>query len=118
MEKSKIALVLILVIIMIAGISIGGWQLRWWLNNSAANHNANITFNGYGAQSADIQETRTLMVEISTINTQIVDPSTPASEVPSLRAQLAAETNQACNLANDITMTVPSDISQFVAISC
>ena len=105
-------------IVILTAIVIGGWQLGWWMQNSAANHQAVITQNGYGAQSAYVQETRTLMVEIATIQTQLVDPSTPASELSALKGQQAAEINQACALANNITMNVPSDIYQFASSNC
>ena len=105
-------------VLFITALAVGGWQLGWWLNNSAANHQANITFNGLGAQSADIAAARSGISQLSSITTQIEDPTTPKSEVASLVAQRAAITTQTCASAQNITATVPNDIQTFIADDC
>jgi hypothetical protein len=105
-------------LVVIAGLCIGGWQLGWWLNNSAVNHQAKIYQNGYGAQSAYIEQARNGISQIDAIQSQMSDPSTPASEQASLSAQKQALVQQTCALAQNITITPPADIVSFVQANC
>ena len=118
MNPFKALLAGISAIAFIAALAVGGWQLGWWMQNSAANHNAVITQNGLAAQTADIQESRALVGEIYTINSQINSPATPKSEVASLQAQGAVETTQACALINTVTSTLPVDLVSFKSTNC
>jgi len=118
MNPLKVILAGIASIAIIVGIAIGGWQLNWWMANSSANHNAVITQNGLAAQTADIQESRTLVSEIYTINSQINSPATPQSEIASLQAQSAVETTQACALISNVTSTLPVDLVSFNSTNC
>ena len=102
---------------IIAAIVIGGWQLGWWASNSATNHRAHIYEHSYGTQSAYVEQDRNLISQVTTIDVQLNDPATPASEHPSLTAQKSAIVTQACNMAHSITEP-PSDIAQFMSAHC
>jgi hypothetical protein len=106
-------------LVLIAAIAIGGWQLNWWAQNSAVNHQAHIYSNSYGTQTADIQEARNLATQISQIDVQVTDSSTPASEVSALRSQRTAMVTQACSITYNIAPNLmPPDLSTFTSTNC
>jgi hypothetical protein len=118
-KPSHVVLVTIAGIVVVVGLAIGGWQGGWWLRSNAVNRNAHLYQQGYGAQTADLQQMQSLVSEIAGIGVQIADPSTPPSEVPQLRDQQAAEINQACGVANLVTPgTMPASLQQWTAANC
>lgn len=105
-------------LVVIAGICIGGWQLGWWMNSYTVSRTARIYQQSYGAQSAYVAQVEAAMTDISTIKTQIADPTTPPSETQALQAQLQAVINQACASAANITPPLPASEAQFVSVNC
>lgn len=119
MNAVKVVVGAVIALVVVAAIAVGGWQLGWWAQNSAVNHQAHIYANSYGTQTADIQEARNLATQISQVATQVVDPSTPTSEVGALRSQQVAMTSQACSIINNITPNLlPSDLATFASTNC
>ncbi len=118
MSKGKIAAGITATIVLIAGLSIGGWQLGWWMQSYSVNRTAQIYQHGYGAQSAYSEELERLIVQIDGLDVQINDPTTPADEVSALQAQKAAMVIQGCDIASKLTVTPPNNIQQFVSANC
>ena len=104
-------------VVLVVGLAIGGWNLYWWMAGASTNNTAHIYHNSYGAQSADTQQVQNLAAQVATIDTQIADPTTPATEVSALQAQKSAIIRQACSLAANIVSLTP-DVSQFVSLNC
>src|ERR1019366_2056629 len=107
-----------LVIALIIGLSLGGWDLYWRANTAATNKSAQIYQKSYGAQSAYVEQLRNQINQIDGIEVQINAPQTPSAEVPSLQAQKAAIVNQACGIADSITPPLPADEASFAASNC
>ena len=113
------ALGIIVAVLLIAGLAIGGWQLGWWMQSYSASRSATIYQQSYGAQTADIQQVQQAMTDVASINVQMEDPSTPASEDQSLQAQKQAVINQACSVGIKINPTdLPSQEASFMAQNC
>lgn len=100
------------------GVAVGGWQLGWWMQSAGTNRAAHIYQHSYGAQTADLDQIEQGIRDVATIDGQVADPSTPNSEVPSLRAQQRAVINQICDVAARVTSPLPSDAASFVSTNC
>src|ERR1039458_9126103 len=85
MNPFKAIVGVVVSLVVIAALAVGGWQLGWWAQTSAVNHQAHIFANSYGTQSADIAEARNLATQITQVAVQINDPATPTSEVSALK---------------------------------
>jgi|ERR1035437_1216145 hypothetical protein len=119
MNPFKAIVGVVVSLVVIAALAVGGWQLGWWAQTSAVNHQAHIFANSYGTQSADIAEARNLATQITQVAVQINDPATPTSEVSALRSQQVAMTSQACSIVNNITPNLlPADLATFAAGNC
>lgn len=110
--------------ILITLVVVGGvgafvaWDAGWWFNNQNVNRQALLLQHSYGAQSAYTEEVQNEIVEFNTINVQLNDPSTPASEKPSLLAQQQALVNQACGQIGRVTYTLPKEEATWSASYC
>lgn len=113
----KDTLAVIGVLLLVVGLSFGGWELYWGLKSSSVNHNAQLYQQSYGAQTAYVEELHGLIVQLDTIDVQIADPTTTRAEVSALEAQKAAMITQACGLEQGIT-NPPPDEAAFAASNC
>ena len=104
--KAKIALLVIGVLAVLTFITVGGYQLNWWLRGQEANRSAQIDQNTYGRQNA---LTEAVLTEIR----QLEDPNLP----PAQRTALVAEM---CNNAAKLTgsITLPQTTITFIAKEC
>ena len=105
-------------LIVLAGLIFGGWEAGWWFRTQNVNRTAHLFQNSYGTQSAYIEQLQNQITQIDAIDVQVADTNTPASEVTALQAQKKAIINQACGIAANITVTMPSDEAQFAATHC
>lgn len=117
MTSTKRVLLVLGVLVVVAAVIVGGWQLGWWMKSYATSRTAQIYRQSYGAQSALAQELQNTRSQLDTVEVQLQAPWTPASERAALRAQAAALTTQACGLAAQLT-TVPSTTQPFVSANC
>ena len=114
----KTVLITLASVIGVVALAVGGWKLNWWMAKAANKNETQIYQQSLAAQTGDIQAARAGIAEFYQIQGQINSSLTPASEVSSLSAQLTAVTTQTCNIANNITVTFPSDIARFTAQQC
>ena len=105
-------------LVLIVVIVVGGWQLGWWATQNGQQRSVRINQQGLAAQSADIDQLRNEITTVTSIQVQIADPQTPASELPSLRSQANALTTEACGIADEITPPLPTDEASFAASNC
>ena len=98
-------------------LAVGGWFLYWKLFASSTTRTAQIYQTQYGAQSAYIEQVDNIIPQIANLQTTMVAPSTPKSEISALRSQAIALTTQACDLVAEIT-NQPSNIASWSNLNC
>jgi hypothetical protein len=93
------------VILVLAVIFIGGWKLHWWLANSAANHQTQITNNGVSNQSGLQTEISQKVNDIAGINLSVLQANAAGepSVVSSLDAQRVRLVEEVCNASAELT---------------
>lgn len=110
-----------LILILVGGtvIGLGYWQLGWWQQGINVNRQAHITQQGYSNQVTMEQQVQAKVQDIDAETTQIADPAN-AAEVGALKAQRAAEGNQACSDYAQLTPTFrkSSGESSWAAANC
>jgi hypothetical protein len=92
-------------VLIIAIVAIGGWKLNWWLSNSAANHQTQITNNGVSNQSGIQTAISQKLDDVAGLNVSILQASaakepTVVSALDSQRVHLVEEV---CNLSAELT---------------
>lgn len=120
--QSTLAVVggIFLAILVIAGITFGGWALGWWFTNENAQREAHVIRNGYSNQQTLREEISRKLSDVQTITVQITQLGTsdPAS-TPALVAQRKAVVNIVCGDAEQITGDpLPADQADFVTANC
>jgi hypothetical protein len=85
---------------LVVGISVGGWQLGWWLKEQSVNRNAKILYNSYPAQSANAD------AFVRKVNDYEIDKAKGQSE-----AILIALRDDACRLAHNLNTDTINHLS-------
>lgn len=93
----------VLVIILVAGIAIGGWNLYWWMNKASTNNTTTILQHSIAVNVGDIDAARNKISELTGL------PDGP---------QKTAITTQVCALVASLTGNIPSDLASFQAQEC
>ena len=115
--KMKSAAAIIGAIGVVVLLAVGGWFLYWKLFASSTTRTAQIYQTQYGAQSAYIEQVNNIIPQIANLQTTMVAPSTPKSEISALRSQVTTLTTQACGLVAEIT-NQPSNIASWSNLNC
>jgi len=110
------ALSLILLgVLVLAVVIFGGWKLHWWFRGQEAQLGGQTNRGSYGFQQAHMDQTTSLISDISRIDAQIA-AADPAQK-PTLAAQRTAEVAETCRLARDI-QNPPADILSWHTLNC
>jgi hypothetical protein len=106
MRKSTIVLSAILAFVLIVTLTIGGWQLGWWLKSYGTNRDAQILQDTYGRQNALVEQIYTDMKEAEIAG---IPPG-----------QRVAIINQLCDAAAKLTGSIQLSLSaqRYVALEC
>lgn len=106
MNTVKGFLVTVLVVVALAGISLGGWQLGWWFKTQDTNRQVKLDNRNTGAQTAWRDE-----VERGIRDYALLSDANPA--------QKNAVRNQTCDLIGRLVSVYKSDnIVQFESEHC
>lgn len=106
MSKTGIVFSVIGGLVVIVALTIGGWQLGWWLKDETVNRNAQILQDSYGRQNALVEQTLDDIREVEAGNL-------PPQQVIAITAQI-------CDSAAKLTGTIqlPPSAASFVAREC
>ena len=110
----------VVTVVLIAAVTLAGWQIGWWFKNENANREAHLIRNGYSNQQTLREQVTKNIGDVLAIDTQIAqlgtsDPTTKAA----LSAQRKAIVGMVCQEAEQVSGDpLPSDQSQFVGVNC
>lgn len=113
---TKPILAALAVLAAIAGIAVGGWQLGWWLQQSAVNHQSHINRSSYEFQTTLREQMFKKITDVHDIDVQVA-AATPDNAAP-LRAQRTAIVQQVCDLDLQVHGDIPTYLTQFVQKEC
>jgi hypothetical protein len=105
-SKSKYVLAALVSLLLLVGITVGGYQLHWWLRDQDANRSAQINQNSYGRQNA---LTEAVLREAR----DLTDQNIPAAQRTAIVAQLC---DNAAKLTGSITL--PASTQALIAKEC
>lgn len=112
----KAALAALGALVVAAGIVVGGWQLHWWLAQSAQGHQNHIERYTYGFQTAQLQDAEAAYSQIAGIDAQI--QSNPGDAGPLTAQKKALETQFCGDMSTLVTLTPPADLKGFESAAC
>jgi hypothetical protein len=114
------ALAGVLTVLLMAGFFLGAWWLQWFFFKPAeVSQQGRIYQQGYGAQSAYVEQANTLVSQIRAIDVQLASPQTPAGEDTALQAQRTQLTTETCEFIAKVTsIHLPPNLASFAAQSC
>jgi hypothetical protein len=101
-----VVLSVIVGLLLIVGITIGGYQLNWWLREDAVNRTSEINQDSYARQDA--------------LTSQVLDDIAEAQDPAIPDAQRIAIIDQICDSAAKLTgaIALPNSANQFIAKEC
>jgi hypothetical protein len=113
-----VAVALAAAFVIIAGLTVAGWQLGWWFASHNATRQAEVTQNGYSNQTTLRSQVTEKLGEVASMTTQI-DSAASAQQAADLKAQRAAIAGIACSDAAQITGTpLPAQQAAWVSLNC
>jgi uncharacterized protein HemX len=116
MTTTRVIVLALLALVVAAGVAIGGWQLHWWVAQSAQGHQNHIQRYTYGFQTAQLQDAEAVYTQIAALDSQIQQQ--PSNAAP-LDAQKSALDTQFCgDMSTLVTLTPPADLTTFAHAAC
>jgi hypothetical protein len=110
---------LIIVFALIAGLTVAGHYLGWWLSAQDATHQAQNTQNGYANQTTLREQVTSKLADVDTLTTQIAAAGTDTSLVTALKSQRMGIAEIVCGDAAQVSGTpLPADQAQWVTANC
>ena len=105
-------------VLVIGGITVGGWRLKWWLAAKSVNYQSHIIRNSYSNQQTLRDQITQDISNILQINTQLTQTNNN-SEKAALKAQRIAEGNILCQQASEVVGDpLPSQQQSFISENC
>lgn len=106
MSKPGIALTILVVLLLVVGLAVGGWQLGWWLREESVQRSAEIRQTTFGRQNALVE--------------QILDDIREAQQANIPDAQRIAVVNIICDSAAKLTGSIelPAHANEFIQQEC
>ena len=105
-------------VIVIALIVLGGWQIGWWFTNQNVNHESHVLRNSYANQQTLRDQITQNIGTVLSVSTQIAETN-DVGVTASLKAQRVAVVNIVCGdaaqLAGD---SLAADQAQFISANC
>lgn len=109
----------IIAFILIAGLTVAGHYLGWWLSAQDATHQAQNTQNGYSNQTTLRAQVTSQLAQSEQVTVQIAGAGTDVSLVTALKVQRAAIDGQVCSDAAEISGTpLPAQQAAWVSANC
>lgn len=107
------------ILLLVALICVGGYQLGWWLNKDGTNRQSEIYNDSFQRQNALVAEAGRTIADVKTIDVQIVTVTDPEVKA-TLAAQRKALVTQACETIGKFsgTVSVPASTTQFQTKEC
>lgn len=110
---------LIIAFILIAGLTVAGHYLGWWLSAQDATHQAQNTQNGYSNQTTLRGEVTQDFATLTQIGVQIAGAKGDTSMVAELKTEQAATAGKVCAEAAQVSGTpLPAQQAQWVTANC
>lgn len=105
------------VVLLIVGISVGGWLGGWWLNGANTDRQAHIDRQNYGSQLTYIDKVSSNITDIAAIDVQMTNPTMGAEQKAGLAAQKVAMVTSTCRIAH-LIVDLPSDEGMWTQVHC
>lgn len=110
---------LIVAFILIAGLTVAGHYLGWWLSAQDAAHQAQNTQNGYSNQATLREETTRDFAALTSIGVQVAAAKGDPSMVTELRTEQSATAGKVCAEAAQVSGTpLPAQQAAWVTANC
>jgi len=104
-------------VLIIAGITLIGWDVGWWFKTQNANRQAHLIRHGYSNQQTLRDEITKNIGDVDQITVQIAQTTGPLHGA--LRAQRFAVAGIVCHDADQVTGDpLPQDQASWVAANC
>lgn len=103
-------------LIVLAGITLGGWQAGWWFRTQDTNREAQVYEQSYGYQQSHAAALSNQISDIGRIDVQIAGTKDD-QQVAMLTAQRNHEISDGCALFAGLTHPNPT-LTQWAAIHC
>jgi hypothetical protein len=107
----RVAVGTVVVLLVVAAVVVGGWQLGWWIKGASTNRNANIARHNDGRQIAYVAQARNLDTVLAGIDVQVRQSPDQAAVLTAQRLDIR---NRFCAVANTVD-DVPSDLAADMA---
>jgi len=110
---------LIVAFILVAGLTVAGHYLGWWLSAQNATRQAQNTQNGYSNQAALREEATRDFTTLTSIGVQIAGAAGDPSMVTELKAEQSAVAGKICAEAAQVSgAPLPAQQAQWVTANC
>lgn len=108
----------VLAILLLVGITIGGYQLGWWLNENAVNRTTSIANDSLARQQALAEKVSNTRDDITKLDVTISTASPDV--VPQLKAQRVALVDDMCQAYGGLTgrITLSPSVISFATEAC
>jgi hypothetical protein len=113
----RIILFGILAVLLIAAITLGGWQVGWWFNAQNTNRQSVIDQQNYGSQLAYITKVGNNITEETNVELQIAQPGIAADQKTALTNEQIALVADTCRMGRLIT-NPPADQAAWIHAHC